>query len=150
MGFLKTERPLKSTLSLIWKTAIAIVGISILWSMGIVGLIVAFFIVPSFLNKLEAKIAKGREIDTVPYWGRIFGLKQTIKLLSADKLKPYKLKDGTFCHKLMITESGRWFFVRCRWDGVCSASALLMIRWFTKRFLHRALCHAILSVVLIL
>ena len=114
MGFLKTERPLASTLSLIWKTAIAMVVISILWSMGIVGLIAAFFIATPILNKLEKRIEKGKEIDTVPYWGRIFGLKQTIRLLSADKLKPYKFKDGTFCHKLMITESGRWFFVNGR------------------------------------
>lgn len=114
MGFLKTERPLASTLSLIWKAAIAMVAISFLWSMGVVGLIIAFFVVPTFLNKLEDKLAKGKEIDTVPYWGRIFGLKQTIRLLSADKLKPYRFKDGTFCHKLMITESGRWFFVNGR------------------------------------
>jgi len=114
MGFLKTERPLASTLLLIWKTAIAMVVISILWSMGIVGLIAALFIATPILNKLEKRIEKGKEIDTVPYWGRIFGLRQTIKLLSADKLKPYKLKDGTFCHKLMITESGRWFFVNGR------------------------------------
>ncbi|RKM61914.1 hypothetical protein D6855_00410 [Butyrivibrio sp. CB08] len=114
-GFWKTERPIFSLFKLGWKVWIIIMIVGVLFSMGLVGYIALFFLASHLFNKYEDKLKNGKEMGTVPYWGRIFGLKQTIRLLSADKFKPYVMKDGTTCQKVQVSESGRWFYVNGRY-----------------------------------
>ena len=113
-GFWKTEKPIASLFKLGWRAWITIMILAVFVSMGFVGYLLLFFWAAHVLNKYEDKLKNGKELGTVPYWGRVFGLKQTIKLLSSDKLKPYVMKDGTVCNKVMMTESGRWFYVNGR------------------------------------
>ena len=97
-----------------WKGWLALAAIGLLLSMGMWGWILLLFLAPKFLNKLNRKVDNLGEIDSVPYWGRVFGLKQTIKLLAVDRLKPYVMKNGKKCKKVLVSQSGRWIYVSGR------------------------------------
>ncbi len=71
---------------------------------------------PSLFNRIKGVFeGKFTDIHTVPYWGKIFGLKNVIKLLSGEKFKPYVMADGRKCKSLLVSSSGRWFTVAGRY-----------------------------------
>jgi hypothetical protein len=70
---------------------------------------------PAFLERVFTYLqGKYLDIETVPYWGRKFGFKQTVKLLAEDRFHPYIFRNGRKCRKLKVSESGRWFMVAGR------------------------------------
>ncbi len=103
----------------IWYLFLGITIIGILLSFKTVGVAFGFLFGPAFLERVYTYLqGKYLDIETVPYWGRRFGFKQTIKLLAEDKFHPYVFKNGKVCRKLKVSESGRWFSVAGRYYPV--------------------------------
>ncbi len=100
----------------IWYLFLGITLLGILLSFRTGGIIFGFMFGPAFLERVFTYLqGKYLDIETVPYWGRKFGFRQTIKLLAEDKFHPYVFKNGKVCRKLKVSESGRWFMVAGRY-----------------------------------
>ena len=66
----------------------------------------------SFYKRYKNRISNYfKNIETVPYWGNKFGRDLCIKLLSADRFKPYVTKKGDKIRGFEVSESGRWFCI---------------------------------------
>ena len=99
----------------IWYLFLAIMLIALLFGLKTFGLMLAVMMGPAFLERVFTYLqGKYLDIETVPYWGRKFGFKQTVKLLAEDRFHPYVFKNGKVCRKLKVSESGRWFMVAGR------------------------------------
>ncbi len=110
----RTGTPIKKILRLIFWFWIAVAVVGFIAGTKSISIPAVLFFSPAIINKIKARINKEREMETVPYWGKVFGLSQTVRLLASDGLKPYVMKDGTVCKKLMVSNSGRWFYVAGR------------------------------------
>ena len=113
-AFLRTGTPVKRLFRLIFWIWVGIAALGFIIEMKTISIPVLFFCSPVIINKIKARIDKSKEMETVPYWGKFFGLRQTIRLLASDSLKPYVMQDGTVSKKLMVSNSGRWFYVAGR------------------------------------
>ena len=114
-GILQSGIIIKKFFRTIWYLFLGIMLLALIISFRTPGVTFAFVLAPAFFERVFTYLQnKYLDIETVPYWGRKFGFKQTIKLLAEDKFHPYVFRNGKVCHKLKVSESGRWFMVAGR------------------------------------
>jgi hypothetical protein len=115
-GILGSGVIIKKFFKTCWYMFLGFIMLSMLFGMGALGLALAVIFGPSLAKRIVTYL-KGQytDIETVPYWGKKFGLGQTIRLLAEDRFHPYVFKNGKICRKLKVSESGRWFSVAGRY-----------------------------------